>query len=68
MLSPYRALDLTDEKGLFCGGSFAKSSEAPPCVWCRAPLIGEHNEYAFKKILGLSDDEIAELVAEGVVE
>jgi len=34
----------------------------------RAPLMGEHNEYAFKEILGMSDDEIAELVVEGVVE
>jgi len=34
----------------------------------RAPLMGEHNEYAFKEILGLSDEEIAELVVEGVVE
>ncbi|MBI3931524.1 MAG: CoA transferase [Chloroflexi bacterium] len=34
----------------------------------RAPLLGEHNEYALKELLGMSDDEIAELVIEGVVE
>jgi crotonobetainyl-CoA:carnitine CoA-transferase CaiB-like acyl-CoA transferase len=34
----------------------------------RAPLLGEHNEYAFKEILGMSDGEIAELVIEGVIE
>lgn len=34
----------------------------------RAPLLGEHNEYALKEILGMSDDEIAELVIEGVIE
>ncbi len=34
----------------------------------RAPLLGEHNEHALKEILGMSDDEIAELVIEGVVE
>jgi len=34
----------------------------------RAPLLGEHNEYAFKEILGMSDEEIAELVIEGVIE
>lgn len=34
----------------------------------RAPLLGEHNEYALKTILGLSDEEIAELVVEGVLE
>ena len=34
----------------------------------RAPLIGEHNEYVLKEILGMSDEEIAELVIEGVIE
>ncbi|MBI4283443.1 MAG: CoA transferase [Chloroflexi bacterium] len=34
----------------------------------RAPLLGEHNEYALKEILGLSDEEVAELVIQGVVE
>ena len=34
----------------------------------RAPLIGEHNEYAYKNILGLSDAEVAVLVVEGVIE
>ena len=33
-----------------------------------APLIGEHNEYVFKDILNMSDDEIEELVIEGVIE
>ena len=34
----------------------------------RAPLIGEHNEYVFSEILHLSDEEIAELVIEEVIE
>ncbi len=34
----------------------------------RAPLYGEHNEYAFKEILGMTDDEIAELVIEEVIQ
>jgi len=34
----------------------------------RAPLLGEHNEYVLKEILSMSDEEIAELVIEGVVE
>ncbi len=33
----------------------------------RAPLLGEHNRYVFKEILGMSDDEIAELAIEGVL-
>ncbi len=39
-----------------------------PCELRRAPLLGEHNEYALKQILGMSDAEIAELVIEGVIE
>ncbi|MFC2072937.1 CaiB/BaiF CoA transferase family protein, partial [Chloroflexota bacterium] len=34
----------------------------------RAPLLGEHNEYALKELLGMTDEEIAELVIEGVLE
>ncbi len=34
----------------------------------RAPLLGEHNEYILKQILGMSEDEIADLVISGAVE
>ena len=34
----------------------------------RAPMLGEHNEYALKEILGMSDEEIAELVIDGALE
>jgi len=33
-----------------------------------APLFGEHTEMVLKEFLGLSDDEIADLVIEGVLE
>lgn len=33
-----------------------------------APLLGEHNEYVCKEILGKSDEQIAELVINGVLE
>ena len=33
-----------------------------------APLLGEHTEYALKELLKLSDEEIVELVIEGVTE
>jgi crotonobetainyl-CoA:carnitine CoA-transferase CaiB-like acyl-CoA transferase len=33
-----------------------------------APSLGEHNEYAMKEILGLTDDQVAELVIKGVLE
>jgi len=32
-----------------------------------APCLGEDNEYVYKEILGLSDDEIADLLIEGVI-
>jgi crotonobetainyl-CoA:carnitine CoA-transferase CaiB-like acyl-CoA transferase len=34
----------------------------------RAPMLGEHNEEVLKEVLGMSDREIAELEAEGVLE
>jgi benzylsuccinate CoA-transferase BbsF subunit len=39
-----------------------------PCQIRRAPLIGEHTEYALKEILGLADDEIETLVIEEVIQ
>ncbi|MFC1966834.1 CaiB/BaiF CoA transferase family protein [Chloroflexota bacterium] len=48
------------------GPSFTLSKA--PCELRSAPLLGEHNEYALKEILGISDDEIAQLVTEGVIE
>ncbi len=34
--------------------------------WAARP-VGFHNEYIFKKILGLGDEELAELTAKGVI-
>ena len=34
----------------------------------RGPLLGEHNDYVFKDLLGLSDDEIVELKKEGIID
>jgi crotonobetainyl-CoA:carnitine CoA-transferase CaiB-like acyl-CoA transferase len=33
----------------------------------QGPLLGEHNDYILKDILGLSDEEVAELEKEGVI-
>ncbi|TET42507.1 MAG: CoA transferase [Dehalococcoidia bacterium] len=33
----------------------------------RAPLLGEHNEYVYTKLLGIPDEEWAQLMAEGVI-
>ncbi len=48
------------------GPSFVLSKS--PCEVRRAPLLGEHNEYVLKELLDMSDEEIAELVMEEVVE
>jgi benzylsuccinate CoA-transferase BbsF subunit len=42
-------------------------SEAPSVCRRRPPLLGEHNAYVLKEILGLSDAEIEELTAEGIL-
>jgi benzylsuccinate CoA-transferase BbsF subunit len=39
-----------------------------PCEIRRAPLLGEHTEYAFKEILGMTEEEIEAYVVEGVIE
>ena len=39
-----------------------------PCEVRRGPMLGEHSEYVLKEVLGMSGDEIAELVIEGVLE
>jgi crotonobetainyl-CoA:carnitine CoA-transferase CaiB-like acyl-CoA transferase len=46
--------------------SFVLSKTAPELS--RGPLLGEHNEYVLKDILGISDEEIAELIIAGVLE
>ncbi len=38
------------------------------CELRRGPLLGEHNEYALKELLGMSDEEVAELLMERVFE
>ena len=42
-------------------------SKTPANIWKAAPCLGEDNEYVYKEILGYSDDDIAELLIEGVI-
>ena len=44
-----------------------KLSEAP-LKRARPPLLGEHNEYVYTKILGLTDEEFIRLMQEGVID
>jgi crotonobetainyl-CoA:carnitine CoA-transferase CaiB-like acyl-CoA transferase len=48
-------------------GAFAKFSDAPVTYRRRAPNAGEHNREVFVDELGLSDAELGELQANGVI-
>jgi benzylsuccinate CoA-transferase BbsF subunit len=48
------------------GWSF-RMSKTPYDLSRPAPMLGEHNEYVYKDLLGLSDEEYAELAAAGVL-
>lgn len=39
-----------------------------PVELTRAPLLGEHNEYVLKELLGYTDEDVVNLVVEGVLE
>jgi benzylsuccinate CoA-transferase BbsF subunit len=43
-------------------------SKTPAELTLPAPCIGQHNEYILKEILGMSDEEVADLVAVGGLE
>jgi benzylsuccinate CoA-transferase BbsF subunit len=53
-------------KKLMAGPSW-RMSHTPGKVGGPAPLLGEHNEYVFGELLGMSKDEIAELVEEEAI-
>jgi crotonobetainyl-CoA:carnitine CoA-transferase CaiB-like acyl-CoA transferase len=42
-------------------------SVTPPELVCPTPALGEHNDYVFKEILELPEDEIAKLVEAGIL-
>ena len=43
-------------------------SKTPGKLRSPAPLLGEHTEYVTKEILGLNDDEIADLMVAGALQ
>ncbi len=43
-------------------------SKTPHELTMPAPCMGQHNEYVLKEILGMSDDEVAELLIAGALE
>jgi Predicted acyl-CoA transferases/carnitine dehydratase len=48
-------------------GSPMKLSKSPITIRRLAPALGEHNEYILKELLGMSEDEIAELEKKQVI-
>lgn len=48
-------------------GMLWKMSKTPGRINKRAPLLGEHNEYVFGELLGLSSEEIEKLIEEQVI-
>jgi crotonobetainyl-CoA:carnitine CoA-transferase CaiB-like acyl-CoA transferase len=48
-------------------GMYAKMSKTPGSIRKPAPCLGEDNQYVFEKILGLSEEEIDQLEADGII-
>ena len=48
-------------------GAVARLAQSPLRANRPAPLLGEHNADVFRRLLGMSDDEIRELEAAGVI-
>src|SRR5271155_1469600 len=48
-------------------GAVARIPETPLRADAPAPLLGEHNRQVFTEVLGMSEDEIAELEGSGVI-
>ena len=42
-------------------------SETPCEIKSAAPTLGQDNDYVYKEVLGLTDDDIADMLAEGVI-
>jgi benzylsuccinate CoA-transferase BbsF subunit len=51
-----------------CEGNAFCLSKIRPDFRMPAPCLGEHNEYVYTKVLGMSDKEFIELLSEGVFE
>ena len=53
--------------GIWIDGAPWEYAQLEPRTLERAPMLGEHNDYVLGELLGLSSEEIAELVASGAV-
>lgn len=51
-----------------CDGIAFKLSLSPARPRLPAPLLGQHNEYVFKEILGMTEEEYVQLLLDGALE
>ena len=42
-------------------------SKTPRRIKRPSPCLGEHNEYVFKELLGMTDEEIAQHIIDGTI-
>jgi len=52
----------------YCDGASFKLSLTPAQARLPAPLLGQHNEYVYKEILGMSEEEYVSLLISGAFE
>ncbi len=48
-------------------GMYARFSKTPGSIRMPAPCLGEHNQYVFGELLGLSTEEMAQLEEQGII-
>jgi benzylsuccinate CoA-transferase BbsF subunit len=63
----YEYLDHPETGRAAYDGPAARLSETPAHHRAPAPLLGEHTMDVCERIIGLSTDEIADLLAEGIL-
>jgi len=63
----YWELEHPEMGSLTYSGMPARLSKTP-YEMRRAPMLGEHNEYVYTQLLGIPDEEVAQLMADGVFE
>ena len=49
-------------------GPAFRLSETPGVLRKAAPLLGEDNEYVYREVLGLTEEEFIELLADGALD
>jgi crotonobetainyl-CoA:carnitine CoA-transferase CaiB-like acyl-CoA transferase len=61
----FRLLEHPSAGTHFHPGANFQMSVTPPVVWRAAPVLGQDNDYVYRELLGVSDDEYEALVAGG---